>query len=78
MTVPDFSHPGRIVGFIAVDGGELRVVVGHRIQGGHGETLRRASPESELACCLGASAILDARATAFIERVPSRVSILRV
>jgi hypothetical protein len=79
VKVPDFSHPGRIVGFIAVDGGELRMVVGHRIQGGDGETLRRDYPESELELLLRESnAVLEACATAFIERAPSSVSILRV
>jgi hypothetical protein len=69
VKAPGFRHPGRVIGFIADDGGGWRIVVGHRIQGGDGEMLRRDYGQTELEIVQPESnAVLEACATALTAR----------
>jgi hypothetical protein len=68
VKAPGLKHAGRIVGFVAGDDGQWRIVVAHRIEGGEGE-LKRDYAAAELTIVPGErNMVLEACATALLAR----------
>jgi hypothetical protein len=68
VKAPGLKQAGRIVGFVADDDGQWRIVVADRIEGGEGELKRDYAP-AELTIVPGErNAVLEACATAMLAR----------